>query len=96
MAFPTELAGGEIARLPAARVNGLGGKRSLRYDRAMDRVLSICESFEAAERLDLAQWAALSGRERILAGEALRDEWAERDGESGLQRILRLAERSEG
>lgn len=66
------------------------------YTFLVERTLKLVSSFEEAEQLDLEQWAAVSGRDRLLAGEAMRDEWAKRDGQSGLQRILRVAERSEG
>lgn len=62
----------------------------------VDKVITVCQGFEEAARVDLEQWMALSGSERLLAGEALREEWAERDGEPGFRRILRLAQRSEG
>jgi hypothetical protein len=50
----------------------------------MERTLVVCDSFEAAEALDLQQWQAIPGRERLLAGEELREEWARREGQSGI------------
>lgn len=41
----------------------------------MERTLVVCESFEEAESVDLEQWLALSGAERLLVGEAMREEW---------------------
>lgn len=58
----------------------------------MERVLQVFESFEEAEEADLEQWLALSGRERVMAGEALREE-AFPNHEPGLQRVLQVVER---
>jgi hypothetical protein len=38
----------------------------------MERVLQMFESLEEAEEADLEQWLALSGRERLMAGEVRR------------------------
>lgn len=59
----------------------------------MERVLQVFESFEEAEEADLEQWLALSGRERVMAGEALREE-AFPNHEPGLQRVLQVVERT--
>jgi len=59
----------------------------------MERVLKVFESFEAAEEADLEEWLALSGRERVIAGEALREE-AFPNHEPGFQRVLQLVERT--
>ncbi len=62
---------------------------------SMERVLQVFDSFEQADDADLEQWLALSGRERVKAGEALRAEAFPND-EPGLQRVLQLVERSRG
>ena len=57
----------------------------------MERVLRVAENFEIAEEIDLADWLALGGRERLEIGEQMRREaWP--DGEQRLRRILRVAE----
>lgn len=57
----------------------------------MERVLRVAENFEIAEEIDLADWLALSGRERLEIGEQMRREaWP--DGEQRLCRVLRVAE----
>jgi hypothetical protein len=61
----------------------------------MERVLRVFESFQAAEEADLYEWLALSPEERLMIGEAMRLEGCESD-ESGLQRVLRVVERSKG
>jgi hypothetical protein len=52
------------------------------------------DTFEDAEAADLEQWLAVPARERMMLGEALREE-AFPDHEPGLQRILQVVERSE-
>lgn len=59
----------------------------------MERVIQVFDSFEQADAADLEQWLALPGRERVMAGEALREE-AFPEHEPGLQRVLCLVERS--
>ena len=59
----------------------------------VERVLQVFESFEEAEEADLEQWLALSGRERVMAGEALREQ-AFPNNEPGLQRVLQVVERT--
>lgn len=57
----------------------------------MERVLRIAESFEVAEKIDLDEWLALTGRERLEIGEQMRREaWPNR--EPGLRRLLRVVE----
>jgi hypothetical protein len=56
----------------------------------MDRVLRISESFEEAEEVDLDDWLALSGEQRLEIGERMREEcWPNR--ERGFSRVLRVA-----
>jgi hypothetical protein len=59
----------------------------------MQRVLRVFESFEAAEAADLDEWLALAPEERMRIGEAMRAE-AFGEHEPGLQRVLRVVERS--
>jgi hypothetical protein len=64
------------------------------YDSGVvERALQVFDSFEEAEQADLEQWLALSGRERVIAGEALREE-AFPNHEPGLQRVLQVVERT--
>jgi hypothetical protein len=57
----------------------------------VERVLRVVESFERAEEVDLDDWLALSGRERLEIGERMRREaWP--DSEPGLRRLLRVVE----
>ena len=61
------------------------------YARSVERVLRIAETYEVAEEIDLRDWLALSGRERLEIGERMRREaWP--DHEPGLQRLLRVVE----
>jgi hypothetical protein len=55
----------------------------------MKRILRIAETYEAAEEIDLDDWLALSGSERLEIGERMRWEmWPDR--ERVLQRLLRV------
>jgi hypothetical protein len=63
-------------------------------DPKMQRVVRLCRSFAEASEVDLDQWLDLSGDERLRIGEAMRQEAFGSD-ESGLPRILRVAERQE-
>jgi hypothetical protein len=55
------------------------------------RELRVAENFEIAEEIDLDDWLALSGRERLEIGEQMRREaWPNR--EQGLRRLLRVVE----
>jgi hypothetical protein len=65
----------------------------------MERILRIAETYEVAEEIDLDDWLALSGSERLEIGERMRQEmWPDRPSreaggvhhERGLQRLLRV------
>jgi hypothetical protein len=56
--------------------------------------MRVFESPEAADEADLDEWLALSPEERVRIGEAMREE-AFPSHEPGLQRVLRIVERSE-
>jgi hypothetical protein len=61
----------------------------------MERILRIAETYEVAEEIDLDDWLALSGAERLEIGERMRQEmWPDREPkvhhERGLQRLLRV------
>ncbi|MCA9685557.1 MAG: hypothetical protein KC457_25490 [Myxococcales bacterium] len=57
----------------------------------MERILRVAENFEVAETIDLDDWLALSGRERLEIGERMRREaWP--NSERGLRRLLRVVE----
>jgi hypothetical protein len=58
----------------------------------MDRVVRLAHSFSEAEDMDLGEWLALSGDERLRIGEELRKEAFGTD-ERGLQRLFQIAER---
>jgi hypothetical protein len=61
----------------------------------MERILRIAETYEVAEEIDLDDWLALSGSERLEIGERMRQEmWPDR--ERGLQRLLRVVEPTRG
>jgi hypothetical protein len=60
----------------------------------MERVLRVFSSFEQAEEADLDEWLALTPEERVMVGEAMREE-AFPQHEPGLQRVLRVVERSQ-
>jgi hypothetical protein len=55
------------------------------------REVRVVENFEIAEDIDLDDWLALSGRERLEIGEQMRREaWP--NGEQRLCRLLRVVE----
>jgi hypothetical protein len=51
-------------------------------------------SFEEAELADRQEWQAMSAKERLRIGEAMREECFP-SHEPGLQRVLRVVEREE-
>jgi hypothetical protein len=60
----------------------------------MEKVVQVFDTFEEAEAADLEQWLAVPGRERMMMGEALREE-AFSNHEPGLQRVLQVVERTQ-
>ena len=77
---------------PRSMVRGKLPLQMVVFVSRMERVLQVFESFEEAEEADLEQWLALSGRERVMAGEALR-ETAFPNAEPGFQKVLEVVER---
>jgi hypothetical protein len=59
----------------------------------LEKIIQVFDSFEEAEAADLEQWLAIPARERMMLGEALREE-AFPDHEPGLQRVLQVVERT--
>ncbi|HEX4475549.1 MAG TPA: hypothetical protein VH142_10760 [Polyangiaceae bacterium] len=53
----------------------------------MERLVRHCVSFEEADAVDLADWLALPGAERLRIGEELR-RTAFEDGEAPFVRVL--------
>lgn len=57
----------------------------------MEKEIRAFRNFREAEEADLEEWLALSGEERLLIGESMRQE-AYGGGEQGLRRVLRVVE----
>jgi hypothetical protein len=55
----------------------------------VERVVHQCKSFEEAEAIDLADWLALSGDERLRIGEELR-RTAFEHGDAPFERVVVL------
>lgn len=58
----------------------------------MERCIRVYRSFEEAEQANLEEWLAIPNQERLQIGESFREQEFP-DYETGLERVLRVAER---